>query len=72
MLTYKSLAFPSRDGEAHRRHAQEYANLGNDSKAKEAFFKEHSLRYFELTRLPYFDPVKMSVIDPMHNILLGK
>ncbi len=71
MLTY-CISFPTRDGDTHRQQAQEYAALGNDTKAKDAFFKAHSLRYFELTRLPYFDPVKMTVIDPMHNILLGK
>ncbi|PSR70650.1 hypothetical protein PHLCEN_2v13455 [Hermanssonia centrifuga] len=63
--------FPLRDGNTHRNQAQDYANLGDDTKAKDAFFKEHSMRYFELSCLPYFDPVEMTVIDPMHNILLG-
>lgn len=25
-----------------------------------------------MSRLPYFDAVRMSILDPMHNILLGK
>ena len=42
-----------------------------DAKSKAGFFKEHSSKWFELSRLSYFDPVRMTVIDPMHNILLG-
>ncbi|OCH86190.1 hypothetical protein OBBRIDRAFT_814722 [Obba rivulosa] len=44
--------------------------IGGKSERDE-FFKAHAARYFALSRLPYFDPVRMSVIDPMHNILLG-
>lgn len=33
--------------------------------------KENGVRYSELFRLPYFDPVKMHVVDPMHNLFLG-
>ncbi|KAH9947414.1 hypothetical protein B0H21DRAFT_692092, partial [Amylocystis lapponica] len=62
--------FPPRDGEEHRRHAQEYLQQA-DSELREAFFKQHAARYYELSRLPYFDAVRMTVIDPMHNILLG-
>ena len=28
-------------------------------------------RYTELNRLPYYDPIRQHVIDPMHNLLLG-
>ena len=28
-------------------------------------------RYSVLLKLPYFDPVRMSIIDPMHNLYLG-
>ena len=30
------------------------------------------VRYCELNRLPYFDPVAAHVVDPMHNLFLGK
>ena len=33
--------------------------------------QEYGVRYTELLRLPYFDTVPFSVVDPMHNILLG-
>ena len=31
----------------------------------------HGLRYSVLVELPYFDPIRMHVVDPMHNLLLG-
>ena len=37
----------------------------------EAFEAEHGVRYSELFRLSYYDPVRMHVVDPMHNLLLG-
>ncbi|KAH9928238.1 hypothetical protein B0H21DRAFT_712161 [Amylocystis lapponica] len=63
-------AFPLRDGEEHRHLAKEYLQQP-DRELREAFFKEHAVRYYELSRLPYFDAVRMTIIDPMHNILLG-
>lgn len=32
---------------------------------------EYGCRYSELLELTYFDPVKMTVVDPMHNLFLG-
>ena len=65
-----SIAFEARSGASHRLHAQEWQRLPEGD--REEFFKNHGARYFELSRLPYFDPVRMTVVDPMHNILLGK
>lgn len=65
-----SLVFPDRDGTDFKAKSFLYRNL--DAKARESFFQEHAVRYAELCRLSYFDPVRMSIIDPMHNILLGK
>lgn len=33
--------------------------------------KDHGVRFTELLRLDYFETVRFSVVDPMHNILLG-
>ncbi|EMD34886.1 hypothetical protein CERSUDRAFT_75776 [Gelatoporia subvermispora B] len=63
-------AFPPRSGEAHRNHAEAYQQLSTSSERDE-FFQAHAARYYAMSRLPYFDAVRMSVIDPMHNILLG-
>ncbi|KAI1786548.1 hypothetical protein LXA43DRAFT_1099092 [Ganoderma leucocontextum] len=62
--------FPDRNGAKHCERAHEYQKCA-DQPSRDWFFKEHSVRYFELSRLPYFDPVRMTVLDPMHNILLG-
>lgn len=40
-------------------------------KEKDEFFKLHGARWFEFARLSYFDPMRMVIIDPMHNLLLG-
>lgn len=33
--------------------------------------KNFGIRYSALIELPYFDPVRFAVIDPMHNLFLG-
>lgn len=48
----------------------DYRDLPNRSKRKK-FMTEFATRFAELCRLPYFDLVRMVVIDPMHNLLLG-
>lgn len=63
-------AFPLRDGEDHRRLANEYSKL-ETKEERDAFCAEHGVRDSELNRLPYWNPVCMAVVDPMHNILLG-
>lgn len=40
-------------------------------KDRDAFFRGTGARYAELLRLYYFNSIVMSIIDPMHNILLG-
>ena len=32
---------------------------------------KYGVRYSVLLALPYFDPIKFTVIDPMHNLFLG-
>ena len=39
--------------------------------AEKEIEQQFGCRYSVLLRLPYFDPVQMTVIDPMHNLLLG-
>lgn len=63
--------YPARDGEKHRELCYKYASL-QTSKAKEEFFKKYGVRWTEFARLKYFDLVRYTVIDPMHNLLLGE
>ena len=46
-------------------------SFGMKTKADvEACEAEYGVRYSELFRLSYYDPVRMHVVDPMHNLLL--
>jgi hypothetical protein len=65
------IGFDARDGETHRRQCFEYKALETDEERAE-YFQKHGVRWTELVRLPYFDPVRFTVIDPMHNLLLGE
>ncbi|KAJ6585872.1 hypothetical protein B0H19DRAFT_1250627 [Mycena capillaripes] len=62
--------FPERTAEEHRKLAEEYRNLSTEAE-KEAFFAVHGVHWTEFARLEYFDIVKWTVVDPMHNLLLG-
>jgi hypothetical protein len=66
-----STGFPKRDNASHRADGYKYANLKSEA-ARTKFAKEHAARWSEFARLPYFDLVRMIVIDPMHNLLLGE
>ena len=48
-----------------------YAKIPSKS-ACDAFVKKEAMRFTQLSRLPYFDLVCGIVIDPMHNLILGK
>jgi hypothetical protein len=63
--------FLARDGEKHRQMCYDYASLPTEA-AKAAFFLKYGVRWTEFARLKYFDLVKWTVIDPMHNLLLGR
>jgi len=67
---YLHAEFPERDGDQHKAFAWEWSSL--PAAEREAFFKMHGVRWFEFARLDYFDPIRMTIIDPMHNLLIGK
>lgn len=50
----------------HRALAVEWESL--DSRARNRHFKKHGIRWSELLRLPYWDPVRFTVIEFSHNI----
>lgn len=54
-------------GAEHRRLAEEWRSL--DSKRRDSHFKEHGIRWSELLRLPYWDPVVFTVVEFSHNLL---
>jgi hypothetical protein len=38
---------------------------------REKLQTEYGCRYSALLELPYFDPIRMAIIDPMHNLYIG-
>jgi hypothetical protein len=63
-------AHPNRDINAHREIAQQWKNA-NSKAEQQRIAREHGIRWSPLLNLPYFDIVRFSSIDPMHNLYLG-
>ena len=59
-----------RNGEEHRRQIDEIL-AQTTQEARSATESLYGARYSELLRLPYFDCVRFTVVDPMHNLFLG-
>ncbi|GBC43661.2 hypothetical protein GLOIN_2v1848891 [Rhizophagus irregularis DAOM 181602=DAOM 197198] len=54
----------------HRQYAHEWLQC-NSKSSREAHFKVHGIRWTEVLRLPYMDPIRFAVVDPMHCLFLG-
>ncbi len=54
----------------HRQHIEEILQQPTQElrNAKESLY---GARYSELLRLPYFDCIRFTIVDPMHNLFLG-
>jgi hypothetical protein len=59
-----------RDVKAMRKAAEKYRDA-QTIQEQGNIFREHGVRWSELWRLPYWDPTRMLVADPMHNLLEG-
>ena len=59
-----------RDKEQHRMHASNILSAQTMS-ARSELESALGIRYSELLRLPYFDPIRGHTIDLMHNLFLG-
>ena len=57
----------ARTAEDHRRHVSRISECNTPAKRE----SKYGCRYSVLLDLPYFDPVVMTIIDPMHNLYLG-
>ena len=62
--------WPKRNVIDHREHANEHL-LANHRSKQEEIERNYGVRYSVLLELPYFDPIRMAVVDPMHNLFLG-
>ncbi|GBB98571.1 hypothetical protein RclHR1_32670001 [Rhizophagus clarus] len=56
--------------ESHRKHAHEWLQCNSNS-SREDHFKKHDVRWSELLRLLYIDPIRFATVDPMHCLFLG-
>ena len=61
---------PLRTKESVFKDAMRFKNAKRKKEAN-SISKSTGVKYSELLRLPYFDPVRMVVLDPMHSFLLG-
>ncbi|OAD67603.1 hypothetical protein PHYBLDRAFT_151116 [Phycomyces blakesleeanus NRRL 1555(-)] len=59
-----------RTKEENRRHANLWKNAKTLTERKRLEI-ENGVRWSELHRLVYFEPVRATIIDPMHNLFLG-
>ena len=62
--------WPPRSLEDHKKFALKHFNSNTRTEQKK-IEREHGCRYSILLKLPYFDPIRMCIVDPMHNLLLG-
>ena len=68
---YDDLNWPPRDGEEHKRLGKQWLSSINKT-SRESLEFDKGVRFSELFRLSYFDPIRMHLIDPMHNLMLGE
>jgi len=62
--------FQDADPDRHRAAAVVWKQCSNNAE-RTRHVKETGVRWSELLRLPYFNPIRHLVVDPMHNLFLG-
>ena len=62
-------SWPSRNIDSHRRHAEMVRKAPTQSK-KEELATKYGVIYSCLLQLEYFDAIRFTAIDPMHNLFL--
>ncbi|KAJ3979398.1 hypothetical protein F5890DRAFT_1374771, partial [Lentinula detonsa] len=63
-------SFQLRTNEEHREMAKAWLAEPNED-ARQDMFEQTGVRWSELLRLEYWDPIQNTVIDPMHGFYLG-
>ncbi|KAJ3531481.1 hypothetical protein NMY22_g8139 [Coprinellus aureogranulatus] len=63
-------AWNPKTGQEMRNAAEEWRDAPTEAKRKE-LYKRNGVRWSELLRLDYWDPVQNTVVDGMHNLFLG-
>src|SRR5271154_2371137 len=60
----------NRNSSQHREDALRWRRC-NSKAARDRFVRQTGVRWSELLRLPYFDPIRFTIVDPMHCLFLG-
>lgn len=63
-------SWKSRTNEECRTFSERFRNA-TSAKAAASTFNKTGMRWSELLRLPYYDPTRFLVVDPMHTLFLG-
>ena len=63
-------SWPQRTYESHMDTLKKIATCNTQSSI-DALETEFGVKYSVLTDLPYFNPIRFTIIDPMHNLFLG-
>lgn len=67
---FETETWEQRSTQEHRRQMVEIVN-SETAGERSALESQHGTRYSVLAELPYFDTIRMSIVDPMHNLFLG-
>ena len=67
---YDTKKWDLRTKQYHVEQSQKYY-MARTRREREKIEHESGVRYSVLTQLPYFDSVRLHIVDPMHNLLLG-
>lgn len=67
---YDRTAWIDRDLVDHKESCAKH-KVSDTHSAQLKLEREHGCRYSVLLELPYFNPIRMTIVDPMHNLLLG-
>ncbi|KIJ32207.1 hypothetical protein M422DRAFT_266006, partial [Sphaerobolus stellatus SS14] len=62
--------FPRRTAEQYREIAHQWLHASTAT-AQENIYKKHGIRWTPFLLLPYWDPTKLIVVDPMHALFEG-
>ncbi|KAI0654589.1 hypothetical protein C8Q70DRAFT_883959, partial [Cubamyces menziesii] len=62
--------WPRRTAHDHLRNAERWRDASS-AEERGKIFEDHGVRWSELLRLPYWDSIKYTVVDSMHNLYLG-
>ena len=67
---FNKLSWPPRTYEEHMKSVEEIKKCNTQS-AVNSLETAKGVKHSIITELPYFDPIRFTIIDPMHNLFLG-